>query len=49
MKRNLLRSSLLLTALGIAGAADQPTVRAALQPATDRKPAPEFALKNSSG
>ena len=29
--------------------ADQPIVRAVLQPAGQRKPAPEFALKDSSG
>jgi peroxiredoxin len=42
-------SLLVLATLSIAGAADEPTVRAALQPATDRKPAPEFSLKDSSG
>ena len=41
--------ALLLTAAGIAGGADEPAVRAALQPATERKPAPEFALKDSAG
>ena len=34
---------------GIVGAADQPTVRAVLQPPGDRKVAPEFTLKDSSG
>jgi cytochrome c biogenesis protein CcmG/thiol:disulfide interchange protein DsbE len=42
-------SALLLSLAGIAAAADQPTVRAALQSATERKPAPDFALKDSSG
>jgi peroxiredoxin len=39
----------LLTLFGVASAADQSTVRAALQPANERKPAPEFALKDRSG
>lgn len=39
----------LLTMTGIARAADQPTVRAVLQPANDRKAAAGFALKDSSG
>lgn len=39
---------LLLTVTGIAGAADQPKVRSALQPASDRKPAPKFQLRDSS-
>jgi thiol-disulfide isomerase/thioredoxin len=34
---------------GLAGAADQPAIRAALQSATERKPAPKFALKDGSG
>jgi cytochrome c biogenesis protein CcmG/thiol:disulfide interchange protein DsbE len=34
---------------GVAGAADQPTVRAALQSVKERKPAPEFALKDADG
>ncbi len=42
-------SALLLTLVGIAVAADQPRVRAALQPAKERKLAPEFALKDSLG
>jgi cytochrome c biogenesis protein CcmG/thiol:disulfide interchange protein DsbE len=42
-------SALLLTLATIAAAADQPTVRAVLQPANERKAAPEFALKDSSG
>ena len=45
---NLVRASALL--LAVAGAAaDQPGVRAALQPAKERKPAPDFALTDSSG
>jgi cytochrome c biogenesis protein CcmG/thiol:disulfide interchange protein DsbE len=49
-RANLARvSGLALIAFGIASAADQPTVRAALLPATERKPAPEFTLKDSSG
>ena len=47
---HLLRvSALLLTLAGIATTADQPTVRAILQPATERKAAPQFALKDRSG
>ena len=42
-------TSLLLTLAGVAAAADQPTVRAVLQPAGERKAAPEFALKDGSG
>jgi peroxiredoxin len=42
-------SVLLLTVAGIAAAADQPAVRAILQPANERKAAQEFALKDSSG
>lgn len=40
---------LLLVLAGIGTAADQPTVRADLQPANERNAAPEFALKDSSG
>jgi thiol-disulfide isomerase/thioredoxin len=40
---------LLLTLVGITMAADQARVRAVLQPASERKSAPEFALKDSSG
>jgi len=39
----------LLALAGLAAAADQAGVRAALLPAGQRKPAPEFALKDSSG
>ena len=42
-------SALLLTLAGIATTADQSTVRAILQPANERKAAPQFALKDSSG
>jgi peroxiredoxin len=42
-------AALLLTLAGIAGAADPSAVRAVLQPAAERKPAPEFALKDRSG
>jgi peroxiredoxin len=42
-------AALILTLTGIAPAADPPTVRAALQPESARKPAPEFVLKDSSG
>ncbi len=41
--------ALLLTLAGMAMAADQPRVSAILQPANQRKPAPEFVLKDSSG
>ena len=41
--------ALLLTLAGIATTADQPTVRAILQPANERQAAPQFALKDSSG
>lgn len=41
---------ILLLALATAtGAAAQPTVRAALQPSTERKPAPEFTLRDAAG
>ena len=42
-------SALLLTLTGLATAADPPAVRAVLQPTSERKPAPEFALKDTSG
>src|SRR5579863_3004355 len=44
-----LASLLLLTLVGAAATADQPTVRAALLSAQDRKPAYNFALKDGSG
>jgi thiol-disulfide isomerase/thioredoxin len=40
--------ALLLALVAIATAADQARVRAILQPATERKPAPVFTLKDSS-
>lgn len=42
-------SVLLLTLTGIATTAAQPAVHAILQPANERKSAPQFALKDSSG
>ncbi len=41
--------TLLLTLAGLASAADQPGLRAALQPEKDRKPAAAFALHDVSG
>ncbi len=49
MNVTLIRIRLVLALAAIATAADQPTVRAVLQPANERKAAPEFALKDSSG
>jgi peroxiredoxin len=49
-RAKLLRASALLFMLaGSAAAADQSTIRAALQSATERKAAPNFALKDASG
>jgi peroxiredoxin len=45
----LCASALLLMLVGIAAAADQTTVGAALQPAKERKAAPKFVLQDSSG
>jgi peroxiredoxin len=42
-------TALLFTLTALSTAADEPTVRALLQPASDRKPAPAFALRDSSG
>jgi peroxiredoxin len=42
-------ASMLLMLAAIATAAAQPAVRAMLQPASERKTAPQFALKDSSG
>src|ERR1700704_1854232 len=42
-------SALLLTLAGIATIAGQPTVRATSRPANERKAAPQFELKDSSG
>jgi peroxiredoxin len=48
--RNCLSAAgLLLAAAGVVAAADQPSIRASLQPANERKPAPDFVLKDSSG
>jgi peroxiredoxin len=41
--------ALLLTLAGLAAAADQPGLRAALQPEKDRQPAAAFALQDVSG
>jgi thiol-disulfide isomerase/thioredoxin len=41
--------ALLLSLSSVALAAEEQTVRAVLQPVSDRKPAPEFLLPNSSG
>ena len=49
MNNNLVASTLFVALAGIAAAADQPKVRAVLQSDDERKPAPEFALKDSSG
>jgi peroxiredoxin len=47
---NLARAwALILPLVAVAPAADQVAVRATLQPENERKPAPEFALKDSSG
>ncbi len=46
---HLVRASALLALAGLATTAEQPAVRALLQPVSDRKAAPEFALKDSSG
>jgi peroxiredoxin len=42
-------SALLFMLAGVAAAADQPAIRAPLQDATERKPAPNFVLKDASG
>jgi len=47
MKRYFHSVALLLTLAGLA--AEQPKVRAVLQPAKDRKPAADFALADASG
>ena len=49
LRINFLLVCTLLLMIGVAATADQPTVRAALQAAKDRKPASDFALKDSSG
>jgi len=49
-RSHLLRASALLLALsGIVSSAEQPGLRAPLQPINDRKPAPELGLEDSSG
>jgi peroxiredoxin len=49
MNTTVLRIPLILALAAIATAAEQPLVRAVLQPAGERKPAPEFSLQDSSG
>jgi peroxiredoxin len=55
MTRRLLRVHttlaplLLAVTAGLAYAADSPPVRAALRPQNERKPAPEFALRDAAG
>jgi cytochrome c biogenesis protein CcmG/thiol:disulfide interchange protein DsbE len=48
-RSSLCAASLLLAVAGMAAAADQPAIRAALQPANQRKQAPDFVLKDSAG
>ena len=45
----VLAPALFVFMAGAATAADQPAIRAALQDAAQRKPAPDFALKDASG
>ncbi len=45
----VLAAALLVTLAGVAAAADQPALRAVLQSAKERKPAPDFALQDASG
>ena len=50
IRSQLLRVSVLVLAMsGIINSAEQPGLRAPLQPANDRKAAPEFGLEDSSG
>jgi cytochrome c biogenesis protein CcmG/thiol:disulfide interchange protein DsbE len=50
IRMHLVQVSVLgLAVVGIASAVDQLTVRAVLQPPNERKAAPQFALKDSSG
>jgi peroxiredoxin len=49
MNTHLLLMGAAAVLLASLAAAEQPSVRAALQPAKERKAAPEFALKDSSG
>src|SRR5258705_6899331 len=46
---NLRISAVLLTLVGVAAAADQPGIRAALYPENERKHAPDFALQDATG
>jgi peroxiredoxin len=45
----ILRINVLLTLAVVAAAADRPAARAVLQSAKERRPAPNFVLKDSSG
>jgi peroxiredoxin len=45
----LIGAALFLTLVSVGAAVAQTNVRAAVQPANQRKPAPEFVLKDSSG
>jgi peroxiredoxin len=47
--RLLALALILLTSIGIAAPAEQTRSSATVQPAAERKPAPEFALQDSSG
>src|SRR5262245_20265417 len=49
MKLSLVRIALLLALAGATAVADPPAVRAALQSAKERQPAPDFALQDASG
>src|SRR5579862_5223952 len=42
-------AAIILAIASMAGVADEPGIRAPLQPPADRKIAPEFTLKDSSG
>ena len=48
-KRSLITVAVLLAAMALAVAADEPGSRAVLQPAGQRKPAPEIKLEDSLG
>jgi peroxiredoxin len=49
MKISSVTTALVLISTVVSTAADQPTIRAALNPAGERQPAPGFALKDASG
>ena len=49
MNTHLLLMGAAAVLLASLAAAEQPSIRASLQPVKERKPAPEFALKDSSG